>query len=67
LVEKMIDAADPTGEVKGQMRPHQGPAQPRPGADRRINIGARWTNSATSSSRLRRTRRAATSVRPLAS
>ena len=35
----MIDTADPTGEVKSQMRPHQGPAQPRPGTDRRINIG----------------------------
>jgi hypothetical protein len=39
LVEEMIDTADPTGKVKGQIRSHQGPAQPRPGTDRRIEIG----------------------------
>ena len=30
----MIDTTDAAGEVKGQMRPHQGPAQPRPCTDR---------------------------------
>ena len=39
LVKEMIDTANPAGEVKGQMRPHQGPTQPRPGADCRIDIG----------------------------
>jgi len=39
LLEEVTDAAGPAGEVKGQMRPHQGPTQPRPGADCRIDIG----------------------------
>jgi hypothetical protein len=39
LVEEMIDTTDPAGKVKVQIRPHQGPAQPRPGTDRRIDIG----------------------------
>jgi len=30
LLEEMTDAADPAGEVKSQMRPHQGTAQPGP-------------------------------------
>src|SRR6516162_3730771 len=39
LIEEVIDTADPAGKMKGQMWPHQGPAQPRPGTDRRIDIG----------------------------
>ena len=35
----MIDTAEPAGKVKGQIRPHQGPAQPRPGTDPLIDIG----------------------------
>jgi len=38
LVEEVIDPADPAGKVKGQMWPHQGPAKPRPRADRYIDV-----------------------------
>jgi hypothetical protein len=39
LVEEMRHAADPAGEVEGQMRSHQRPAQPGSGADRGIDVG----------------------------
>ena len=39
LIKKMADAAIATGEMKGQVRSHQCPAQPWSFADRGVDIG----------------------------
>jgi hypothetical protein len=41
LVEEMPDAAAAAGQVKGQVRPPQGPAHARPVADRGVDAGHR--------------------------